>query len=542
VVPSPMTVTERAMCNGEVWPAECKVPEYGSVVNGALFFRRLPSREAVVVEFSRVLLAHLRFRSLARDDGSWHPTSVDPGYHFVDEPAEDDVAGVRRRIEELIAVDLDHSHPLWRVHLIPVQQAGELPALLLRIHHCIGDGSSISVVFNGIARDADGKPAGATPLMQRLANELARRQQACILAKACRSVAAGADAVKSFLSNASMPYRPLETDTAFNRPRAERRRGTDFGGARHVVYVPPFSLAYVKACKGAARVSLNDVVLSAASGAVRRYCERRGDPAVSSGRRLRMRALIPIANPNAGGGSPEDQMANNFAFVSARLALSQTDPLERMRRTSAEMSRIKHSTKAPVSLWQTNRMAHCISKRARQKVARDLFSNHSLIFSNVPGPDIPVYIAGEQLEQVQAIFPNYLSQVILMSYNGRVHMNFVVDKTHIEDADSLADCYIAELRAIGEALGVPADPLDCSGGDAPAAAPDQGDAAPEALAVPAGPLACSGAGAPTAAPSQAEAAPEAPAAAEQPHAAPRRPEEVAEVREASLPQAEHPRC
>merc|ERR1712008_396707 len=113
------------------------------------------------------------------------------------------------------------------------------------------------------------------------------------------------------------------------------------------------------------------------------------------------------------------------------------------------------STKAEMSLWQTNKLGDVFSERFNQGVARDLFSKHSLIFSNVP-----IFIAGEPLEAVQAIFPNYLSQVILLSYNGRVHMNFTVDPELVEDADSLADCYLAELRAIGSALGVEGDPLE----------------------------------------------------------------------------------
>jgi len=170
--------------------------------------------------------------------------------------------------------------------------------------------------------------------------------------------------------------------------------------------------------------------------------------------------LIPVANPDRGSKHPHDSVANNFGFVSCRMALSEAEPLDRLRQTSSNMSKIKRSTKAEMSLWQTNKLGDVFSERFNQGVARDLFSKHSLIFSNVPGPDVPIFIAGEPLEAAQAIFPNYLSQVILLSYNGRVHMNFTVDPELVEDADSLADCYLAELRAIGSTLGVEGDPLD----------------------------------------------------------------------------------
>lgn len=228
------------------------------------------------------------------------------------------------------------------------------------------------------------------------------------------------------------------------------------------MYVPAHSLQYVKNCKNAARVSVNDIVFSATSGALRRYCEGQGDPAFVEGARVRARALIPVANPDRASQHPHDSVANNFGFVSCRMALSEAEPLDRLRQTSSNMSKIKRSTKAEMSLWQTNKLGDVFSERFNQGVARDLFSKHSLIFSNVPGPDVPIFIAGEPLEAAQAIFPNYLSQVILLSYNGRVHMNFTVDPELVEDADSLADCYLAELRAIGSALGVEGDPLECA--------------------------------------------------------------------------------
>jgi len=455
------------MCQGTVWPAECNLPEHGSVVNGALFFKRLPTQRAIVDAFTTAFSTQLRFRSLAKSDGTWAPASVDPSYHFVESPPAAGSVGVRATIEELIMEDLDHSHPLWRVHRVPAKAEGELSAVLLRVHHCIGDGFAIVSIFQGMARQADGTPAGETALMRRLAEERARRQQGCAVKQALRGVAIGADAVKSFISNVSLPFRCLETDLSITKPREERKRACQYGARRRVVYVPPHSLAYVKACKDAARKTVNDIVLSATSGALRRYCEQRGDAAIAGEGRIRARALLPVANPDPGSENTEDGMANNFAFVSCRLALSEAEPLERLHRTSANMMRIKHSTKAMVSLWQTNTLSKAFSEKTRQNLARDLFANHSLVFSNLPGPEAPIYIAGEPLEEVQAIYPNLISQVIVLSYNGRINMNFTVDPDLIEDADALASCYLAELRDMGTALGVIGDPLAC--GPRPAA-------------------------------------------------------------------------
>ncbi len=44
--------------------------------------------------------------------------------------------------------------------------------------------------------------------------------------------------------------------------------------------------------------------------------------------------------------------------------------------------------------------------------AQDLFSRHSIVFSNLPGPAEEMYLCGEKLLGMQAVFPNLLAQVI----------------------------------------------------------------------------------------------------------------------------------
>jgi hypothetical protein len=54
---------------------------------------------------------------------------------------------------------------------------------------------------------------------------------------------------------------------------------------------------------------------------------------------------------------------------------------------------------------------------------------------------------------LQVVFPNLLPQVLLLSYGGQVFFSMSVD-ADVVDADLLTACYVEEMRAMADALGV----------------------------------------------------------------------------------------
>ena len=145
--------------------------------------------EAITTELCSVFSSQVRFRSLATKDGTWEPTTLDLNYHFVQEEAVAGQADAQRLVEDIIQQDLDHNFPLWRVHVVPVQDRRGLSIVVLRIHHCIGDGFAIASIFHSLARSEDGEPVKETALMRKLACERQHEQQTCSLATACNGVA-----------------------------------------------------------------------------------------------------------------------------------------------------------------------------------------------------------------------------------------------------------------------------------------------------------------------------------------------------------------
>jgi diacylglycerol O-acyltransferase len=63
------------------------------------------------------------------------------------------------------------------------------------------------------------------------------------------------------------------------------------------------------------------------------------------------------------------------------------------------------------------------------------------IVTNVPGPQIPLYVLGRELEEVfpVAFLPeNHALAVAIMSYNGRINFGLLADYDSMEDVDEIA--------------------------------------------------------------------------------------------------------
>merc|ERR1711871_1771287 len=80
-----------------------------------------------------------------------------------------------------------------------------------------------------------------------------------------------------------------------------------------------------------------------------------------------------------------------------------------------------------------------------QNTAKDIFARHSMVFSNVPGPSQPVLVAGAELTGVQMVYPNLITQVGIISYAGKMYMNFTLDDEIIKRPELIGEYYIEEL-------------------------------------------------------------------------------------------------
>jgi len=335
---------------------------------------------------------------------------------------------------------------------------------LWRVHHSVSDGVHLATAVSKIFTDSEGNltPWGGGLATSKLEAMERRMKSGGIIKRVCRRTAMSIASVPAFFSNIFASKRAYGTDIAFT-PSLADRKDLRFSGRRVASLVPPHSMKFVKACKDAMGVSFNDVVQGATAGAIQRYCKKQGDPAFEGSSKATFKALVPVMIPKRFDQTAQERLdifTNNWCFCSLKMPISAPTPEARVKETAAEMNRLKNSMKPPVGLWMINWLVPKLPEKESQKTARDLFGRHGMVFSNVPGPDALIHLCGHKVTMMQSIFVNAIPQAILVSYNEKIFMNYVVDPEVVQDAKSFGQMYLEELTELGEKLGVGFGPLD----------------------------------------------------------------------------------
>jgi diacylglycerol O-acyltransferase / wax synthase len=200
---------------------------------------------------------------------------------------------------------------------------------------------------------------------------------------------------------------------------------------------------------------VNDILLAATTGAVRKYSEMRGDD-FSGSKQYHNRALVPLAffRPIKDLEDPARAMSNKFAFLSVDLPMNSPSAVDRVMECNKNMSELKTSPIAFVTLWIQSNLLSYLPVALQRQIGFDLFSRHTMVFSNVPGPNKPITLAGEKVVNMQVVFPNLLPQVILVSYAGSVFNCMVIDDKLIENPQKLCEYYLEDLREVAKKYNV----------------------------------------------------------------------------------------
>jgi diacylglycerol O-acyltransferase / wax synthase len=346
---------------------------------------------------------------------------------------------------------LDRTKPVWEMWLVDGLE-GDRFALVTKCHHCLVDGVSgvdITAVLFDLEREAadavapepwlpQPEPSSAQllgeALLDRATNPVEIVRGARRLATAPRRFAEAAakelGAAGSFLRTSfSAPDSPI------NCPIGPYRR---FAWVRT-------DLADLKRIKNTAGGTVNDVVIAAASGALGRYLRGRGHSTAG----LELRAMVPVSVRTA---DEHGALGNRVSAMMAPLPVDREDPLERLEVVSRTMRHLKSSGQAVgASLLTevTDFTPPTIAAQAARLQSRQRFFN--TVITNVPGPQLPLYLLGRELLDIFPMVPLAANQAVcfgIMSYNRGINFGLTADYDSSPDLEALAgylEASIAEL-------------------------------------------------------------------------------------------------
>jgi WS/DGAT/MGAT family acyltransferase len=378
--------------------------------------------------------------------------------------------GSQHQLEECVA-DLhaplmDRDRPLWELHVIEGLEGGGV-ALYVKTHHAGLDGASAQVFLRSFVGDAPAwrgrRRATPVPAPEEIsvrdlvlagarhqAVELARLpQRAALLARnlAGGSVGEGLRAGREALARLAQGGLPSAPRTPLNVPI---RPGRSFAS----VECP---LEQVKAVARAHDATINDVILAACAGALRRWLVLHDALPAEP-----LRTAVPFSTRDAGNTDHSIQVS----FVSIDLHTDLVDAHERLRAIHGSAIAAKAAAQRIKALMPEDMMSiglpWLLGTLARIVGAGGVVSRLPLptnvIISNVAGPPAALYVAGARAltySPVSIPYHGCALNVTVYSYDGRLFFGLTGARSALPDLRDLAEGLRVELELLARPARAP---------------------------------------------------------------------------------------
>jgi WS/DGAT/MGAT family acyltransferase len=434
-------------------------------IGAILIFEGPPPRYTDLVEHVRARLHQVpRFRQklvvppleagrpLWADDVNFNLT-----YHIrhtaLPEPGGEDQ--LKRLAGRVFSQQLDRSKPLWELWLAQGLERDRF-AILTKTHHAMVDGvSGVDIGTVLFELEPNAEPAEVSeewiPQPEPGTPELVARGISDAVATPVKLAERAVEAVRHPETTARKAVEALEglseIVTAFADPAPDVPLNQPIGPHRRYVWARS-ELATFKRIKDALGGTVNDVVLAVVTGSVRSWLHNRGVRTEG----LELRALVPVSIRNE---DERGDLGNRIALMRGPLPVYVEDPVRRLHTISEEMAGLKRSKQAlgaeVIARFNDFAPPTLLAQASRINFTTRLFN---LIVTNVPGPQLPLYVLGRELEEVfpVAFLPeNHALAVAIMSYNGKVGFGLLADYDSMEDVEAVAAGINDSLAELEEA-------------------------------------------------------------------------------------------
>src|SRR5215212_8748692 len=372
----------------------------------------------------------------------------DPAEHIHRSAAEN----LPQLADAVLSEPLRRDRPLWELWIADSLADGRI-GLVGKAHHCMVDGIA-AVELGSLLLDLAPDPSGAEAdehdwlpapaphaleLLARGAWDRTREQLGLLrypLAVARSPFALPGLGLRTAraLAGAVLPVAP---PSPLNEPGSP---------ARHLATArrPLSELRTIRKAYGA---TVNDVLLAAVAGALRRHAERAGE------RPRDLKAMVPV---NVRAEDP-GELGNRITFMFVELPASVADPVVRLE-LIADATRSRKESGVPedadVALKALSHAPLPVQKAAAHALASPRVYN--LVVSNIPGPRLPLSLRGCRLHDAYPVVPlsaRHALSVGMTTIGEHACFGLYADAATLPDSDALADdldAALDELRATME--------------------------------------------------------------------------------------------
>lgn len=448
---------KEAMSNVDAAWRHMEDPTNLMMVSGVMHFKDPISLEGLKTVLEKSLLPYDRFRQKVVDSPLLKKPfwEEDPDFsldrHISVETLADpgDSLTFQERACELLSEGLDFSRPLWHVHLIDNVEGGN--AIFIRIHHCIADGIAlVSVLLSMTGETAEDSLTLSEPGGKRRPKPLSTighlfRQAGKVSGalwqggkdtlvqpgKILEWAKQGTVGAKTF---ARLIARPNDPETCLKGP---------LNVPKKVAWSKPLSLEDVKAVRKVTGTTVNDVLLTAMTGGLRRYLRSLNQNTED----LNFHAAVPV---NLRPPERMDKLGNEFGLVFLSLPVGVEDPLDRLWELKRRMDEIKSSGEAVIAFGMLKVVG--TTPAEIQRLIVNIFGGKTTcVMTNVPGPKTHLYLGGKKIDTMMFWVPmsgRVGMGISILSYAGQVRLGIATDAGLIPEPLKIIDGFYEEMDAL----------------------------------------------------------------------------------------------
>lgn len=388
------------------------------------------------------LLVYGRFRQRVEENGVGRPWWVDDeefdiAHHVVTARMVEPVTprDFNVYVDHLASTSFRGDRPMWEMHV--VERFGRGSAIVAKLHHSIADGIALMQVLLSICDDVQptarehrphhrlGRVGAGAGVVARETWEVARRPR--------RLVELAGGAVGFAGATARLALLPPDPRSSLKSPLA---------GVKRTAWSQPIPLGRLREIGRPLGATVNDVMLTAMSGALRDHLLDRGE-------RLQrdLRAMVPFNLRPPEVGRP---LGNRFGLVLPALPVGLDDPIARLRRVQQRMAQIKDTPEASAAFSILTVMG--LSGWAVESLLVKFFgTKSSAVMTNVPGPAERLRFAGRRVDRIMFWVPQAGGiglGVSLLSYAGSVTVGILGDTALLEDPGEMVARFHDELDVL----------------------------------------------------------------------------------------------
>lgn len=402
-----------------------------------------------------VLRRRLWWMPLNMANPAWVDAEPDLKVHIVEIklPKGSGLDALHAEVSRLHPVLLDRRRPLWKFHvfegLAPGPEGRRRVALYAQLHHAAVDGQAAVALAHALhdvtpePRVIEARPSKRQRTFKLEMTEMLRGvigHQAQKVAQIVRELPATVgtlkDAASLALDRAAKPGKGSGNITL--APRTPLNVSVGTGRAFASVSLP---LAEMKAIASAHDATINDLVLMLCGSALRRhYARRRSLP------RKSMVAAVPISLRAAGDSSPDNQASMSLVSLGTHIA----DTSKRLTHVKAATAAMKATMGSVKSILPTDfpslgmpwLIEAVTALYGRAKIADRIPQVANVVISNVPGPRMPLYLAGARMLAnwpTSIVVHGLALNITVQSYDQSVDFGLMADADAMPDVAELAD-------------------------------------------------------------------------------------------------------